>query len=93
MVGSQIPGTAPQQTPADPSQQPATIRRVPVSPSTPLAAPVSEPSAPLLDPAVRNQIIERHSEQMKSQGCARKLEQRRRALHQLGHSGYRYPRQ
>jgi hypothetical protein len=85
----QQPVTQPAQlsTPAIPAK---------VEPSTPLveqASPRTDPNAPALSQTERNQLIERHAEQLKSGNCARKLEQRRRALRQQGHGGYRYPRQ
>jgi hypothetical protein len=65
-------------TPEIPDQhrKPATI--TPVEPIAPKTGPIT----PKINQSIRNEIVEKHSEQLKSQECSRKLEQRRRALRQ-----------
>ncbi len=103
---AQFPGTAQPANPETSQQQPGSpivVRRtIPARtmPSAPLveqptaAAPGAKLESNKIDANVRNEIIEHHSEQMKSdQRCIHRLEQRRRALRLQNHSGYRDPRQ
>ena len=93
----QFPVVAQPATPESPDQHrnPAPPVAVPskAEPSAPLVAPVDpkgESISPKLSQGDRNEIIERHSGQLKSKECSRKLEERRRALRQRrasSHSG------
>jgi hypothetical protein len=87
-MSDQFTGISQSGTPGVPDQhrKPAII--TPIEP----IAPRTDPINPKIGQSIRNEIVEKHSEQLKSQDCSRKLEQRRRALRQQRRAGGRNQR-
>ena len=74
------------QLPLQPPVQHPVTAPVPVAPRTPEVPAPQRLTTPKLDPSVKNEMIERRSQEMQRNGVCRKLEQRRAELRQQRHS-------